>query len=364
MTDRSPADDSSARPRRTRARRLRVGGLLALLLVSACTVREPGQAAPAAAAEPAPIEIAYDEDSAAFVEEFARVRTLDICAVHDVAAAERITGARASELNLRDGLESCNLEAELDDPTATWRLELRYGQRLTTDWTPLQLAGSQLRKNPDDTNCEYIAPGVDPAGLVVRVSYTQAANTGPEPSAAEVCRTAERYIAEVVLPRWNDPPALADGLTTPRIPLLGKDPCAALAAGVADVPPEDSETGTTFSMDNPYHCEADTGSLSDYTLVLDVFSAILDLQGQPVQVGELPALVGEIAGGCQFQVPVLPDLVFSTAEGTVYNGGIEIVVPTCDDVAIVEKMIDNLIAQPDAPPAGPRAQPIGDLDGQ
>jgi len=97
----------------------------------------------------------------------------------------------------------------------------------------------------------------------------------------------------------------------------------------------------------------------------EVFSAVLDLHGRPVQIGEFTAYTGDGvgAGTCSYQIPVQPSLVFSATEGTVNHAGIVVGLPTCDDTAVVEKVIDNLLQQPDAPPATPDAQLIGDLDG-
>jgi hypothetical protein len=181
-----------------------------------------------------------------------------------------------------------------------------------------------------------------------------------------VCGTAERYLTEVVLPAWQNPPTLAEGLTTPRVPLLGKDPCAALAAGVADVDDDgdDGRRGKVFSMDNAYSCEGGLNSaISEYTVEFEVFSAILDLQGQPVKIGGFTAYPagGVGAGGCSFQIQVQPDLLFSVAEGTIYHGGIVIGLPSCEDTAVAEKVIDDLVRQPDAPEAKSGAQLIGDL---
>jgi hypothetical protein len=311
-------------------------------------------------------EITYDETTAVYAEEFARVRTIDMCAMHDVAAAERVTGATASSLRLTTGLAECQLELSSDDPSSSWTFEVGFGPRLTADWTGMDLAGTPVRRMPGEGGaCEYFAPTVDPVGLTIRAGHAQAAGRGPRPGRDAVCRTAERYLAEALLSRWSRPPTLDAGLTTPRIPLLGKDPCAALAAGVADVPDERGR-GKAFSMNDPYSCQGARGSaISPYTVEFEVFSEILDLQGAPVQLGDFTAYPGGGvgAGSCSFQVMVQPDLVFSVTEGTVYHGGVVIGLPTCDDTTVAEKVIDDLVRQPDAPPAGPNAQLIGDLDG-
>jgi hypothetical protein len=119
-------------------------------------------------------------------------------------------------------------------------------------------------------------------------------------------------------------------------------------------------------MSNPYSCQGARGSaISAYTVEFKIFSAILDLRDQPVQIGKFTAYPdgGVGTGGCSFQIALPPELIFSVTEGTVYHGGIVIGLPTCDDTAVAEKVLENLVRQPDAPPAKPDAQLIGDLDG-
>lgn len=341
--------------------------LMAVLLVTACAVRETGRPQPSPSNWPTQNQITYDEVTAGHAGAFARARTIDMCALHNVAAAERITRTTASSLRLTTGLATCDLETRGGDPPARWRIELGFGSRLATDWTRIELAGAEVQKNPDAASgCEYFVSGTGTTGLTVRVGYTQAASTGsPASRVTKPCAIAERYLAEAVLPQWSDPPTLDKGLTEPRIPLLGKDPCAALAAGVADVQDERGRN-KTYSMSNPYSCQGARGStISAYTVEFKVFSAILDLRGHPVRIGEFTAYPdgGVGAGGCSFQIAVQPDLVFSVTERTVYNGGIVIGLPACDDTTVAEKVLDNLVRQPDAPPAKPDAQLIGDLDG-
>lgn len=349
-----------------RVARLVLAELIAVLFVAACMVAETGRAAPEPSGQHAAGGITYDDETAGHVDSFARVRTIDMCAVHDIAAAERITATTASSLRLIGDLATCDLETRTEVPPARWRFELGFGRRQTTDWARIDIAGAEVLMRPNDAGgCEYLVPTTEAVGLTIRVSHARAAGAGSRPAGSAECDTAERYLAEAVLSRWSDPPALADGLTAPRIPLLGKDPCAALAAGVVDVPDE-RRRGKTYSMSAPYSCRGARGSaIAAYTVKFEVFSAILDLRGRPVQLGEFTAYSagGIDAGGCSFQIAVQPELVFSVTEGTAYHGGIVIGLPTCDDTAVAEKVLDNLVRQPDAPPAKADAQLIGDLDG-
>lgn len=341
---------------------------LTVVLVAACTVQVPGTpaavAGPAGAGAPAPIT--FDEPSAPFAAEFVRMRTVDFCALHDVRAAEALTGGKGESLGLRGGLAGCDLEIDIAKPVGGWEFRLRVGRGSTTGWKEMALAGTTLLKDPNiDSYCKYLVPTAPNAGLNIEVGYSQAANSGPQPSDEQRCVTGERYLAEVVLPKWKNPPLLADGLTTPRVPLLTKDPCAALAAGVADIP-EKKGRERTFSIDDPYICEGGRGtSISRYTVEFEVFSPILDLDGPKVQLGDITAFqAGGIgAGGCSFQVAVQPDLLFSKREKTVYHGGVSIGVGSCSETAVATKVLQNLFAQPDAPAGKPGAQVIGDITG-
>lgn len=58
-----------------------------------------------------------------------------------------------------------------------------------------------------------------------------------------------------------------------------------------------------------------------------------------------------------------PPLLFSKREKTIYNAGIVVGLGSCDETAVVKKVVENLLAQPDAPAAKPGAQVIGDLTG-
>ena len=340
--------------------------LLAVAAASACTVTATGRPAPAGAGGTVggSVPLAYDEQTARYADAFARVRTVDTCALHDVAAAERITGAKGKSLRLGTGLTGCDLEVETDDPAAGWEFRLDIGMRDTDGWKPIELGGTQLLKQPSDSStCHYHVPIAENVGLKIETSYSQAANSGPEPSSAKICQTSERYLADVVLSRWKNPPQLADGLTGPRSPLLGKNPCAALAAAVADVAGKPGEQ-RTYSMTDPYSCQGGRGTaIKTYSVEFTVFSSVIDLKGRPVKIGDFAAFpAGAVGlGGCSYEVAVKPDFVFSRTERTVYHAGIVIGVPTCDDTAVVQKVLDNLVQQPDAPEPKPGAQVIGDL---
>lgn len=194
----SPAPPSSRTATSTfRMARLVLSVLIAVSLTAACAVRETGRPAPASPDRAATGQITYDELTAGHADAFARVRTIDMCAVHDVAAAERITGTTAGSLRLSTGLATCDPETGTEDPPSRWRFELGFGSRLTTDWTTVELAGADVRKKPGDTGgCEYLVPVTDAAGLTVGVSYARAAGQPPRRSAAPLAstHTGEAYL--------------------------------------------------------------------------------------------------------------------------------------------------------------------------
>lgn len=345
----------------------RVLAAAVVLLAAACSVQVPGTAAPAAPTGPAaapPVNL--DARSQPYAAELARVRTLDICALHDVRAFESITSSKAVSMRQRNRLTSCTVDTDTVQPVGGWEVDLDVGPRSTTGWASVTLGGTAVLKNPSiDSLCEYIVPIAPSIGLKAEVRYSQAANTGPEPTDEQRCVTGERYLSEVVLPKWKNPPKLADGLTTPRTPLLGKDPCAALAAGV-DTIPEKKGRERTYSVIEPYGCEGSSGTaIAHYSVEFRMLSGLLDLNGPQVKIGDFTAYQGTAAtvGSCTFKVAVAPQFLFSKREKTLYNGGVVFHVGTCAETGVVAKMLQNLLAQPDAPDGKPGAQLIGDLTG-
>jgi hypothetical protein len=345
-----------------RAARWLVAAVIIVMVASACAPRIAGT--PIATPVGAGSGLVYDERTAPFADEFARIRTVDFCALHDVVSAEKITGAARERIHIINALASCMLEMRTAQPSATWRIELSVGTERVDNWAPLQVGGFQLRKRPDESRgCQYVVPIAEAIGFTVRADYTQAARSGPEPSPAAVCRTIEQYLTETVLPRWAAPPLLTEGLTAPRIPLLGKDPCAALAAGVADIKEQPGST-RSFAMSDPYSCEGGRGSSARrYAVEFVMLSPVLDMTGPPTRFGEYTAYEAKAigAGGCAFDVPMGPDLQFGAESAQPYRAGISIGVLSCTETEVVAKVIENVTAQPDPTPARPGALVLGEL---
>jgi hypothetical protein len=348
-----------------RAARRAVAAAIVAVVVSACASGITGT--PVAAPAGTGSGLVYDERTAPYAAEFARIRTVDLCALHDVASAEKATGAARERIHIINALASCVLEVGTPRPSATWHIELSVGTERVDEWVPTQVGGVDLRKRPDESRgCQYVLPIAEAVGFTVRAGYTQAARSGPEPSPAAVCRTIEQYLSETVLPRWRTPPLLTAGLTTPRIPLLGKDPCAALAAGVAGIKERPGDT-RSFAMSDPYSCEGGRGSAARrYAVEFVMLSPVLDMTGPPTRFGEYTAYEAKAigAGGCSYDVPMGPDLPFSAEGSKPYRAGISIGVLSCAETEVVAKVIENVAAQPDPAPARPGAQELGDLTGR
>jgi hypothetical protein len=339
---------------------------------SACSVAVPGVPAPIGAPQPVVPALDYDEDTAAIAAAYARARTFDVCAFHDVSGAERIFGKPAAAMSPRRfDLATCELD--LGTFADAWEISFAYGEggaRFGEDWTPVQVGGRTVKRDPTSTRCATFVPSgdSDAVGLDIEIN-------GPDVVEKESCEPLDRYLTDVVFARMDHPPTLAEGLTGPRSPLLGKDPCQALAAAVADVevdpdellPGEDVER--TLTMGAPYRCSGSHGGdVVEYALNLTVVDED-EFTGEPVDIGGLPAYRTEFPPGlaeCGFVIPVGPAFEGMKAgeRGIEYHGGLEIGTATCDaaDMARAESMVRGVLEQPAPVEPRPDAQRLGRLD--
>lgn len=343
---------------------------------AACSVAVSGTPVPAGRESPpeAPaVQLEYDEKTAAIAPAYARARTFDVCAFHDISAAEEIFGKPAAVLMPR-GIDIASCQLELGSFADAWEISFRYrigGSGHDAEWPQVQVGGRAITRDPESTRCETFVPSGDSDAVGLNIEIN-----GPDVVEKEPCEPLDRYLTEAVFTKMDHPPTLKEGLTGPRSPLLGKDPCLALAAATADVegdpeyrlPGEDVER--TLAMSAPYSCSGSHGGdIVEYAVNLPILSED-DLTGEQVEIGGLTAYRAEFPPGlgeCGFVIPMDPGFEGMKAgeRGIQYHTGVEIGLATCDDadMARAEKMVKGLLEQPAAAEPRPGAQRLGRLDG-
>jgi hypothetical protein len=161
----------------------------------------------------------------------AQVRSWDVCAMHDIGAAERATGYLPDELLPHDGLGTCRLLMKERSGVEEWELLLDVFQVRPTEsgGQPIHVGGTQMEQagGSDDSRCAYSYPigsagqGDEPRGIEVS-AVGPAGNKPP-------CDVAREY-ATAIAPRLADPPLRSAGGTTPALDVALSDPCAVAAA--------------------------------------------------------------------------------------------------------------------------------------
>lgn len=229
--------------------------LLAVLLPAGCaSAVVPGAGAPARDAPVA--DLPFDAAARLAAEQAAVLRTRDVCAVHDLAVAERATGAVALVVRPRGGFDGC--EVVLAAGPALSYLSVEVGPVVPGGGPPAAVTGRVFpRVAPAEdargrAECGYARPDGLGTGFVVRGEVLADDGTG-DPAAS--CRLAAAYL-EALLPRLDAPPVRAAAGTDPAFALAGQDPCALLALavpGAADPAVDGSRActggGTTVTVD-------------------------------------------------------------------------------------------------------------------
>ncbi|EWC64525.1 hypothetical protein UO65_0132 [Actinokineospora spheciospongiae] len=167
---------------------------------------------------------------------FSVIRQVDVCALHDPAAAAVVVGMQPDDLMPGDSLSSCVLQlvpGPRDLPA--WRLKVTAGVELSDktrrESTPETLDGVDFLHLPDldgdGKACVYDRPMGERAALhlIVRQEGTEA-----QPKTA--CQVAKEYLTAVAK-YWREPATWADAVSTPALPVATIDPCAGLDAATA-----------------------------------------------------------------------------------------------------------------------------------
>ncbi|OLR91074.1 hypothetical protein [Actinokineospora bangkokensis] len=244
---------------RTR-RRPATTALLASLAVgaalAACTTTVTGNPRPVAAppaasgqpptgtpgtsggAQPVP-GITANDAQAQTMRRNAELRRIDPCALHDTAAAAKVTGLRASSLMPTPHLGDCSLSmTPPGDPTAGVALNISVGSILTpavTTKPSREHAGLVFHELGDPSgapgrSCLLVHPLDERTGIDLSVHNhdTPGKGGGGRPA----CEIAAAYL-DAVGALWRTPALRADAITTPALPAAAVDPCAALSRAAA-----------------------------------------------------------------------------------------------------------------------------------
>lgn len=209
-----------------------------------CSVTVPGTGYPARTGELAPLP--FDDVERIFAEQMAEFRTWDVCAMHDVAAAERSAGSVAFAVRPTRGLDGCEIALEAAETGQLSYVTVEIGRVVAGSGPAVQLQGrsfpaiAPVAESADRAECGYARPVALEWGLLVRGEVVD------DPTAS--CALAQDYLADV-LTRLDDPPSRAAASTDPAFALGAQDPCTALAAVVPQA--------RDVSVPGPRGCSAD-----------------------------------------------------------------------------------------------------------
>ncbi len=202
---------------------------LALLVLPGCAVTVAGTGYPARNGTVAALP--FDEPERIFAEQMAVFRGWDVCAMHDVAAAERATGSLAFAVRPTRGLDGCEIALEAASDGRLAYVTVEVAEIVPGSGRDAEVSGrafpavAPVQGAEDRAECGYARPVALGWGVVVR------GEIDGDPVAS--CTVAQTYLADI-LPRVDDPPQRSAAGTDPAFVLGSQDPCAALAAVVPD----------------------------------------------------------------------------------------------------------------------------------
>lgn len=190
-----------------------------------CSAIVPGTGSPVRDAALAALP--FDDAERVLAGQMAVLRSWDVCAMHDVAAAEHASGAVAFALRPVRGYDGCEVALEAAADGALSYVTIEVAELVRGPGAPREIDGrsfppvapaEQAQGRPECGYAREVALGW---GIVVR------GEVADDPAAS--CALAGDYLADV-LPRIDAPPLRAAAGTDPAFALGEQDPCAVLAA--------------------------------------------------------------------------------------------------------------------------------------
>lgn len=221
--------------------------MLTVLLISACTPDPPPQSenadnrrseTPTTTTVPVP----YAGGTEAEAQAYRALRLLDPCALLVPDAGAEAVGGTADQLVPGLDPAECTLDVlpeGAQDSLDAWTVSVEVGVRFddidielgaTAQPIPGAPEGSFYRQESfSGDDCTIVRPLGERYGDGYGIELEVAAPLLAEAPSQPPCDVAVRYL-ESTTDRWLEPPARADELTEPRLPLADQDPCAATPA--------------------------------------------------------------------------------------------------------------------------------------
>lgn len=356
-----------------------VGAALVLLGVTACapTVEDPivhdrgehgwsssSQERGDVSSHPDPVHAhhphTHHPEEGSLGERLATMRTWDVCALHDIEAAERVTDDPANAIAPTDPIGKCSLTLGDSADRKGWVADIEL-KTMEARYEPENSVGNRVHGGPDIFREPQVQDSDSVFGMSCSFFYAWRDRLGVELNLHsrdrtprdEVCDTAREYLVSV-LPTWQDPPRVRDGLTTPRVSLYGRDPCHALQPAAEKYPQDEQGRPTAIrSTRSPYQCELRGRDSVAEPVVrvryaglegVDEETEVLDTAGTPVYVDR------DRNRGCAYRVLVDAPIAFAT-EDTDSPGrspGVEIRGQECDD-DLARRMVELVLEQNSLP---------------
>lgn len=279
------------------------GATLVAFALAGCTAIVVGTGSPARNGPVAALP--FDETERVLAEQMAVFRTWDVCAVHDVAAAERATGSVAFAIRPTRGFDGCEIALEAASDGRLAYVTVEVAEIVPGSVRDTGVAGrtfpavAPVTGAEDRAECGFARPVALGWGVVVR------GEIDGDPTAS--CTVARTYLADI-LPRVDDPPLRAAAGTDPAFVLGSQDPCAALALVVPDA--------ADVLVPGPRTCGVVDGvsvtfGLAQFEVDVEGTASIVDgdrLEAVDDQDGVAPCAVTRQSGEVTLLAPSLPYL--------------------------------------------------------
>lgn len=322
-------------------------------------------------------ELPMPPDLQMVADQFAVVRGWDLCAMHDIPAATRITGwePRALLPNPEDG---CDLTLGAPDRADQWGLTievtrlLRPDERRPAEWgtpgAPITVDGVQLSNvvNRADS-CAYDYPlvraGAESWGIQISWGFDAGGFEAKPP-----CDVVRDYVTALGS-RLTDPPLRSAGLTTPALTLAELDPCAVVAAVLTTVSGETALTAenTVVRLSTPRECRASLSTGMFKTTDVEVAFGID--HGGLSTTGTVAGRPAELEGGSWIVWSCRATFQATDVELSSYSRdkfpSVEIMTiefSVCEHVQQLTAVAERAEQLVPPPRENPDAQPLGALD--
>ncbi len=324
------------------ARVWRVVVAIAVIALAGCSVTVVGTPS---AVRSSLAALPFDDAERIFAEQMAIFRTWDVCAMLDIAAAERATGAVAFAVRPVRGYDGCEVALEVAGTERFSYVSIEVGAVRPGGGAAVGIDGRRFpavapaADSADRAECGYARPVALGWGVIVRgevVDDTEAS-----------CALAQDYLADV-LPRIDDPPRRATAGTDPAFALGAQDPCAALAAAVP--------TAADVRVTGPRRCAVD-----DVEVGFSIAQVETDVPGAAgVRPGGRLESVHEAPGVCTVTRQASDTTLLAPSRPYLYRETLTVSAAECATARELGEVIEVTLPGPTTPQAGALA--LGSLE--